>query len=42
MIEAELDDHLGYTKYDYKNKNTSNSRNGYSSKKVIQILVKWI
>ena len=38
MLEAEFDDHLGYTKYDYKNKNTSNSRNGYSSKKVISDL----
>ena len=31
-LEAELDDELGYSKYDYKNKNTSNSRNGHSSK----------
>jgi len=31
-LEAELDDELGYSKYDYKNKNTDNSRNGYSSK----------
>ena len=31
-LEAELDDELGYGKYDYKNKNTSNSRNGHSSK----------
>ncbi|MDF2505365.1 MAG: transposase [Clostridium sp.] len=38
MLEAELDDHLGYSKYDYKNKNTSNSRNGRSSKKVISDL----
>lgn len=26
-LEAELDDELGYSKYDYKNKNTDNSRN---------------
>ena len=32
MLEAELDHELGYTKYDYKNKDTDNSRNGYSSK----------
>ena len=32
VLEAELDDELGYSKYDYKNKNTSNSRNGHSSK----------
>ena len=31
-LDAELDDELGYTKYDYKNKNTDNSRNGHSSK----------
>lgn len=29
-LEAELDDELGYSKYDYKNKNTDNSRNRYS------------
>ena len=32
MLEAELDDHLGYSRYDYKNKNTKNSRNGYRNK----------
>lgn len=31
-LNAELDDELGYSKYDYKNKETDNSRNGYSSK----------
>lgn len=31
-LEAELDDELGYSKYDYKNKDTTNSRNGHSSK----------
>lgn len=31
-LEAELDDELGYSKYDYKNKETDNSRNGYSRK----------
>ena len=31
-LEAELDDELGYSKYDYKNKNTDNSRNGHNSK----------
>ena len=29
-LEAELDDELGYSKYDYKNKDTNNSRNRYS------------
>ena len=31
-LEAELDGELGYNKYDYKNKDTDNSRNGHSSK----------
>ena len=31
-LEAELDDELGYFKYDYKSKNTDNSRCGYSEK----------
>ena len=31
-LEAELDEELGYNKYDYKNKHTNNSRNGHSSK----------
>jgi len=31
-LEAELDDELGYSKYDYKNKETENSRNGRSRK----------
>ncbi len=34
MLEAELEDHLGYERYDNKNKWTSNARNGYRSKKV--------
>ena len=31
-LEAELDDELGYSRYDYRNKSTDNSRNGHSSK----------
>ena len=31
-LEGELDDELGYTKYDYRNKDGKNSRNGYSKK----------
>lgn len=31
-LEAELDEELGYSKYDYKNKSGKNSRNGYSKK----------
>ena len=30
--DAELDEELGYSRYDYKNKETDNSRNGHSSK----------
>lgn len=33
-LDAELDSELGYSKYDYKNKQTDNSRNDYSSKTV--------
>ena len=33
-LDAELENDLGYSKYDYKNKNTENSRNGYSRKTV--------
>lgn len=31
-LETELDDELGYSRYDYRNKSTENSRNGHSSK----------
>ena len=31
-LEAELDEELGYSKYDYKNKAGTNSRNGHSKK----------
>ncbi len=34
MLESEMDHELGYSKYDYKNKETNNSRNGHSTKKV--------
>lgn len=34
MLEAEMDETLGYSKYDYKSKNTDDSRNGYSQKTV--------
>ena len=33
-LDAELENELGYSKYDYKNKDTDNSRNGYSRKTV--------
>ena len=31
-LDSELDEELGYSKYDYRNKDTSNSRNGHSKK----------
>ena len=34
MLEAEMDEHLGYSKYDYQNKATTDSRNGFSKKTV--------
>lgn len=34
MLEAELEEDLGYSKYDYKSKETDNRRNGYSKKTV--------
>lgn len=34
MLEAEMDEQLGYSKYDYRNKETDDSRNGYSKKTV--------
>ena len=33
-LEGEIEDELGYSKYDYKNKDVENSRNGYSQKKL--------
>lgn len=32
MLDSELEDELGYSKYDYRLKDTDNSRNGYRSK----------
>ena len=31
-LEADIDEESGYSKYDYRNKETNNSRNGHSSK----------
>ena len=31
-LDEELDEELGYSKYDYRNKETDNSRNGHSKK----------
>lgn len=32
MLEGELENELGYSKWDYRNKKNTNSRNGYSEK----------
>lgn len=34
ILEEEMDNELGYSKYDWKNKETNNSRNGHTKKKV--------
>ena len=34
MLEGEMEEELGYSKYNYEEKNTQNSRNGYSPKSV--------
>lgn len=34
MLEAEMQEHLGYNKYEAKGRNSGNNRNGYSSKKL--------
>ena len=35
LLESEMENELGYSKYDYANKDTDNSRNGYSKKNVV-------
>lgn len=32
VLDQEIDEELGYSKYDYQNKETDNSRNGHSQK----------
>ena len=32
VLDEELNEELGYSKYDYRNKETDNSRNGHSRK----------
>nr|WP_304595947.1 transposase [Alicyclobacillus sendaiensis] len=36
MLEAELDTHLGYAKYDARHKDTDNARNGHGAKRTVQ------
>ena len=38
MLEAEMDDHLGYSKKKKKNKETDDCRNGYSSKNYVDVI----
>lgn len=33
-LDGEMDEELGYSKYDFRNKETDNSRNGYSTKTI--------
>jgi len=40
-LDAGLDDELGYSRYDYKNKNTDNSRNGHSSRPCAPASAMW-
>ncbi len=37
VLDEELDEGLGYSKYDYRNKDTDNSRNGHSKKHAHQL-----
>ena len=37
-LDEELDEELGYSKYDYRNKETDNSRNGHSQKTMHNIM----
>ncbi len=34
MLEAEVDEHLGYEKHNITGNNSGNSRNGYNQKKI--------
>lgn len=33
MLEAELENELGYSRYDYRSKKTNNTRNGRSGRR---------
>ena len=41
-LDEELDEELGYSKYDYRNKETDNSRNGHSSKTMTPVMEIWM
>ena len=40
-LEAELDDELGYSRYDYKNKDTDNSRNSTTARHCGLVSAMW-
>lgn len=41
-LDEELNEELGYSKYDYRNKDTDNSRNGHSKRPCIPVMVIWM
>ena len=41
VLDEELDEELGYSKYNYRNKDTDNSRNGHSQKPCIPAMGIW-
>ena len=41
-LDEELNEELGYSKYDYRNKETANSRNGHSPKQCTAITEIWM
>ena len=41
-LDEKLDEELGYSKYDYRNKETNNSRNGHSSKTMLTSYGIWM
>ena len=40
-LDEELNEELGYSRYDYRNKDTNNSRNGHSGKPCIPVMGIW-
>ena len=42
LLEGALDEELGYSKYDYRNKDTDNSRNGHSSQNMHISYEEWM
>ena len=41
VLDEELNEELGYSKYDYRNKETDNSRNGHSGKQCVPVMGIW-